>query len=111
MHLYFLLVVLPLALAAPPLKRRSEPAPLIVPRHAQVIPDRYIVKFKESSESSAIDKAVSGVSASAEHVYRDSFKGFASSLDKKALDALRDHPDVSSVPEARDGLLALDYSC
>ncbi|KAM4063140.1 subtilase family protein [Hirsutella rhossiliensis] len=96
MHLSFLLV-LPLALAAPSLKKRSKPAPLIVPRHANVISDRYIVKFKESCEVSVLEDAISGMSASADHIYRNMFKGFASNLDKITLSALRDHPEVEYV--------------
>lgn len=104
MRLSVLLSLLPLALAAP--AQRSAPAPLLVPEGKEIIADQYIVKFKEGSSLSALDSDVTIQSAieNATHVYAQVFNGFATTLDAKGLEALRNHPEVSplssnSVPE------------
>ena len=60
MHVSVLLSLLPAVLAAPRAKR-SEPAPLIVPRGdpADLIPGQYIVKLKDDSSFSVMDEAMS----------------------------------------------------
>lgn len=89
MRLSVLLSLLPFALAAP--------APLLVPKGKQIIADQYIVKFKEGSSLSALDSDVTIQNAvqNAKHVYAQVFNGFATTLDAKALEALRSHPEVS----------------
>lgn len=83
-----------MALAAPATRKRSEPAPLIIPRDAKIIPEKYIVKFKSGSGLSILDEALGKLTGDADHVYHDVFKGFATTLDESMLNTLRDHPDV-----------------
>lgn len=84
--------LLPLAIATPAAKR-SELAPLLVPRDGNIIADKYIVKYKENFPSSS-DHVLKAHSAEAERVYSHVFKGFAGPLDQTALDQLRNHPGV-----------------
>lgn len=99
MRLQTLLAILPVAFAAPALKR-DEPAPLIIPRDADaLIADKYIVKLKDGP--SILDDAMSALSIDAKHVYSNVFNGFAATLDKKALENLRNHPDVSLSSDLR----------
>lgn len=93
MRLSALLAVLPLVAAAP--AKRAEPAPLLVPRgDAQLIADKYIVKFRDGSALSTLEDALKALTGEADHVYSNVFSGFSATLDKAALDTLRDHPDV-----------------
>jgi hypothetical protein len=79
----------------------AAPAPLFTPLGVdQIVPDKYIVKFKDNSALSALDnasldKALTGLSANAERHYTGVFKGFAGKLSKETLQRLREHPDVS----------------
>lgn len=87
------------ALAAPgTVIKRTEPAPLLIPRGSikALIPNQYIVKLNDGMSISALDDTIGILSEGAEHVYNDAFKGFAGKLDKDTLDALRHHPDASS---------------
>ncbi|UNI22221.1 Cuticle-degrading protease [Purpureocillium takamizusanense] len=99
MRLSLLLSILPMALAAPATKR-SEPAPLLVPRGShELIADKYIVKFKQGSALSALDDALSSFGGKADHKYDNVFKGFALHLDEAKLKTIRDHPDVEYVEQ------------
>ena len=49
-----LLALLPLAMAAPSMKRDS-PAPLIAPRGAQLVEGKYIIKMKSDAATAATD--------------------------------------------------------
>ncbi|KAF4595781.1 subtilisin-like protease Pr1A [Ophiocordyceps camponoti-floridani] len=102
MHLCLVLPLLPAALAAAIVHKRAEPAPLLTPRNAEVIPEKYIVKFKESSEMSVLDEAINSLTSDADHLYHHTFKGFAISLKDDALEKLRDHPEVDYIE--RDGI-------
>ena len=53
-----LLALLPMAMAAPQAKRAS-PAPLIVPRGAELIAGKYIVKMKDGTIAAAVSGAIS----------------------------------------------------
>ncbi|PHH88911.1 hypothetical protein CDD83_6891 [Cordyceps sp. RAO-2017] len=98
MHSSLLLTLLPLALAGPSVvRKRSEPAPLITPRDAEVIPEKYIVKFKHDSKMSVLDEAINDLADDADHIYHHAFKGFATSLNEEALKNLRDHPEVEFI--------------
>ncbi|RDA87831.1 hypothetical protein CP532_3001 [Ophiocordyceps camponoti-leonardi (nom. inval.)] len=97
MHLCPLLSLLPAALAAVIVQKRAEPAPLITPRNAEIIPEKYIVKFKEGSEMSILDEAINGLAGDADHIYHHTFKGFAIGLKEDALKKLRDHPQVDYI--------------
>ncbi|UNI19515.1 hypothetical protein JDV02_005697 [Purpureocillium takamizusanense] len=87
-----LLALLPLACAAP--SKRATPAPVLVPRNAQVIDGKYIVKFKGDAKSNAVSSAVSDITADADYTYSHSFHGFAASLSKSEVEKLQNNPDV-----------------
>lgn len=94
MHSALLLLnLLPLAIAAPAAKR-SEPAPLLIPRGDDIIADKYIVKYKETFSISSADHILKAHNAEAEKIYSHIFKGFAGPLNQTAVDQLRNHPDV-----------------
>jgi len=86
MQLITLATLLPLALAAP----------VIQPRGAQLIPNKYIIKFKDGTTNSALKSTIDGLeSVDAEHVFQASkFKGFSAKLDSKSLRALKSLPEV-----------------
>lgn len=94
------LTLLPLA-AAHPWAKRAEPAPLVTSENideSDIIADQYIVKFKDdASIAAAIDGAVSILSVTPDHVYAEAINGFAATLDKDTLEALREHPDVDYI--------------
>lgn len=94
------LTLLPLA-AAHPWAKRAEPAPLVTSENideSDIIADQYIVKFKDdASIAAAVDGAVSILSVTPDHVYSDAISGFAATLDKDTLEALREHPDVEYI--------------
>jgi len=85
-----------LALAAPSLPRRAEPAALLTPvksASAKVIPDQYIVKMKDTAEVS-----VASTKYKAKNTYKsDGFKGFAATLSAEQLKEIRDDPNVDYV--------------
>ncbi len=88
-----------LALARSSLPPRSGgPAPLIKPRGAELIPDKYIVKLSEDEGSpNAYDGVISLFIAETDAVYdMTGFRGFAGALDLNAVESLRNHPGVKS---------------
>ena len=87
-----LLAILPLACAAP--SKRASPAPVLVPRNAQVIEGKYIVKFKCDAKSDAVSAAVSSITADADYTYSHSFHCFAASLSKAEVEKLQNNPQV-----------------
>ncbi|KAK0615229.1 peptidase S8/S53 domain-containing protein [Bombardia bombarda] len=91
MHLLTLASLLPLALAAPVIQSRS----------AQLIPNSYIVKLKDGSSNSALLNTINGLeSVNAKHVYRASkFKGFSAKLDAKALEKVKNLPEVEYIEQ------------
>lgn len=100
MHLSSLLALVPLALAAPaPANSR---APILQPRGGQIVPGKYIVKLRDGVTDGVLDTVMGKLgSAKADHVYKGSFKGFASKIDSKLLEVLRDIPEVSMSPRCR----------
>ena len=91
-----LFALLPLAMAAPSTKRAS-PAPVIKPRGATLVENKYIVKMKSGVKSEAMSSTMSTFSANAEHVYNTGrFNGFASTLTAEELDTLRNDESVSA---------------
>ncbi|EFY92994.1 subtilisin-like protease PR1G [Metarhizium acridum CQMa 102] len=92
--LSLLLSILPLTLASPT-RKRSEPAPLIIPRGEAftLVPDEYIVKLKQDSAKAALDDAIKIIPGDADQVFDSIFKGFTGKLDSPTLDAMRAHPD------------------
>ncbi|KAJ6440120.1 serine protease precursor protein [Purpureocillium lavendulum] len=87
-----LLALLPLACAAP--SKRASPAPVLVPRNAQVIDGKYIIKFKGDAKADAVSSAVSDIKADADYTYSHSFHGFAASLSPEEVEKLRSNPQV-----------------
>lgn len=88
MRLSTIIPLVPLALAA------KAPLYAAADDSVKLIEDKYIVKLKDEISVSALDDTLLTLTADADHVYSDGFKGFATTLDAEALDALRDHPDV-----------------
>ncbi len=97
MRLSVLLSILPLA-AAVPTAKRSEPAPLLIPRGVSsqnLIADEYLVKFKAGSALAAVEEAMKQLPNGGGQIFSEVFKGFAGQFDAATLGLLRDHPDVS----------------
>jgi subtilisin family serine protease len=92
-----LLALVPLALAAP--AKRSSPAPLVVPRDAEPVQGKFIVRFKDDAVSTAEVSAVSSIAASADYTYSKAFRGFAASLSEEELATLRDDPTVDYIEQ------------
>lgn len=93
-----LLALLPLAMAAP--SKRSFPAPVLVPRDAQLVEGKYIIKMKTNAGGASVNSAISSIAADADHTYTHSFHGFAAALTPQELEKLRSDPNVSSWDEA-----------
>lgn len=103
MHAIALLSLLPLALAAPATHKRAEPAPILRPRAAELIPGQYIVKLKDGASTAALEDALSVLPHDAAHVYNaGGFSGFASKLDQATLEAVQNHPEVCTYLSVRD---------
>jgi subtilisin family serine protease len=92
-----LLALVPLALAAP--AKRSSPAPLVVPRDAEPVQGKFIVRFKNDAVSTAEVSAISSIAANADYTYSTAFRGFAASLSDEELGALRDDPTVDYIEQ------------
>ncbi|KAH8716705.1 Proteinase R [Beauveria bassiana] len=97
MRLSRLLSLVPLADAVPRAKR-SEPAPLLIPRSVStgdLVANQYIVKFKESSTLAAVEETIKSLSLpnGAGEVFREVFTGFAGHFDAATLDLIRSHPE------------------
>lgn len=93
-----LLALLPMAMAAPQAKRAS-PAPLLVPRNAELIEGKYIVKMKDGLVAATVNGLVSTLSSAADYTYSRKFNGFAGSLSDKEIDDLRADPNVEYIEQ------------
>ena len=73
-------------------------APIVTPRAGTVIPNKYIVKFKDSEVSaSAVEEAISLLSKAPEHVYSiGNWKGFAAEINDATLKVIQDLPNVNT---------------
>ncbi|KAG6012682.1 hypothetical protein E4U41_005255, partial [Claviceps citrina] len=105
-----LLLLLPLALAAP--AQPSHPAaaaeaPLLVPR-APIIQNKYIVKYKSGFSVAAADedRTLRALSAGADRVYKTIFHGFAGTLNESSVEQLRRHPEVEYIE--RDAIFTIN---
>ncbi|PHH90133.1 hypothetical protein CDD83_4415 [Cordyceps sp. RAO-2017] len=98
MKLSVLIALLPFVLASPTAKR-SEPAPLLTPPGSKLIPDKYIVKFKDGFTTAAVDQTISALSGKADQVYTHAFRGFAGHLSAEDLKTLREHPQVDYIEQ------------
>lgn len=101
MHYSALLAVFPALALASPLStqaKRDVPAPLLKPRGATILTDKYIVKMKDGLRTASFQTTMSTYGAKADHVYHLShMEGFAGSLTAEELQALRDDPDVDYI--------------
>ena len=72
-------------------------APVVTPRAGQVIPGRYIVKFKDSDFSTAaINNILALLPAAPAHTYTlNTFKGFAAALSDDLVRTIANSPSVS----------------
>ncbi|KID64093.1 Proteinase T [Metarhizium brunneum] len=91
-----LLAILPLAMAAP--AKRSFPAPVLVPRGAELIEGKYIIKMKAKAEVSAVSSAISSIAAEADYTYND-WNGFVATLTPEELQKLTDDPNVDFIEQ------------
>jgi subtilisin family serine protease len=71
------------------------------PTQPQVIPDRYMVIFKDSVSNPSLeaDKLVRANGGQLHYVYSHALHGFAATLPAKALDAIRRNPNVAYVEQ------------
>lgn len=92
MHSATLLALLPLVLAAP--SKRATPAPVLVPRNAQAVEGKYIVRMKGQDKGDAVASAIKAISADADYTYSHSFHGFAAALSAAEVEKLQGNPDV-----------------
>ncbi|KAF2008663.1 subtilisin-like serine protease-like protein PR1A [Aaosphaeria arxii CBS 175.79] len=91
----YLLATLPLALAGPVIKPR---APVITPREGRIIPDKYIVKFKNDALGDVLNKAIEFLNKEPEHIYGFAgYKGFAAEFKEDILDLITALPGVDYV--------------
>ncbi|KAK1659928.1 subtilase [Colletotrichum godetiae] len=107
MHAATILALLPVAAVAAP-SRRAQPAPLIKPRGATLVADKYIVRLKNEAKTGALQSVMKTFSADADHVYNfagsDSgsipyLRGFASTLNATELESLQNDPDVDFIEQ------------
>ncbi|CAH0046490.1 unnamed protein product [Clonostachys solani] len=112
MRLSVVLAILPAAIAVPAPAARSEPAPLIRrDENGNGIQNQWIVKFKNSnslssSSPNSVSSVINSLSVAPDHVFGNVFKGFAGQLNEKALEALRNNPEVEYIEQ--DSTLRLD---
>ncbi|KAH9883883.1 peptidase S8/S53 domain-containing protein [Xylariomycetidae sp. FL2044] len=90
--------LLPLALAAP--SKRSTPAPLIKPRGATLVENKYIVMMHPEAQTGSLEASISAVASDADYVYNSNkFTGFASSLTAEELETLQNDPNVRYIEQ------------
>jgi subtilisin family serine protease len=89
MRFEVLLALLPVAIAAP----------VLTPRAGTVIPNRYIVKFKESDvATAAVNAAMSLLPKAPAHIYDfGKFRGFAAEFDDTVLNLIKALPNVEYI--------------
>ncbi|EQL01487.1 subtilisin-like protease [Ophiocordyceps sinensis CO18] len=108
MHSALLLALLPLALAAP--SKRATPAPLLVPRNAQAVEGKYIVRMKDHAKGKAVASAISAIAADADFTYSHCFQGFAAAMTAQEVEKLRGNPDVDYIEKDTKVTLLATYS-
>ncbi|KAF2690016.1 subtilisin-like serine protease-like protein PR1A [Lentithecium fluviatile CBS 122367] len=88
MRFEVLLALLPVAIAAP----------VLTPRAGTVVPNKYIVKFKDSEISTAVESALSLLPKAPAHIYGfGKFKGFAAEFDESVLKLIKALPSVEYI--------------
>jgi subtilisin family serine protease len=98
MRISTLLALVPLAAAAPAPAKRDSPAPVLIPRGGKLVENKYIIRMKTDSISTAVSSAISSIKADADFQYT-SFSGFAATLDADELKALQDNPMVDFIEQ------------
>lgn len=96
MYFFTVLTLLSLASCAP--ADLTKRAPIFKPSTGQLIPNKYIVKLKDSALEDELYAAVSTLSdiEKVSYIYNGGrFKGFALELDDKSLSDLQQHRSVS----------------
>lgn len=96
MHFFTVLILLSLASCAP--ADLTKRAPIFHPSTGQIIPNKYVIKLKDSALEDELYAAVStlGDAEKVSHIYNGGrFKGFALELDDQSLSDLQQHPSVS----------------
>lgn len=113
MKISLVLAVLPLAFARPStLRRRETPAPVLMARDNEGIPNKYIVVLNENDGDFSIQSTVDTLNVEPDHVYdAEGFKGFAAELDEDALASLQDDPTVSLSPHIRWTCIGTQGAC
>ncbi|KAF2243715.1 subtilisin-like serine protease-like protein PR1A [Trematosphaeria pertusa] len=88
MRFEILLALLPLALGAP----------VVTPRAGQIIPGKYIVKFKDAEVTTAVESAIGLLEKAPAHVYGfGKFKGFAAEMNDAMVKKIAALPNVEYV--------------
>lgn len=80
-------------------------APLVGANLSGVIPDQYIVVFKQGSSDQHVQAASNEVrlhGATIHQIYRAALKGFAAKLNAQALSALKKNPNVAFIETDRE---------
>lgn len=102
MRLATLLSLLPLVAAAP--SRRDGLAPLNEGTY-EIIPDQYIVKFREGSSLAAVDDALETLGHAALARFHLVMEGFSAKMTADELNRMRQHPDVEYIDH--DGIASI----
>lgn len=89
-----MMLALPLSLS---LAAQAQGLPTV--RTSSVIPDRYVVVFKDSvgNPEQAADAAMQGNGGQIHFKYKNAIKGFAATIPAKALNGVRNNPNVASI--------------
>ncbi|KAH7320680.1 proteinase T-like protein [Stachybotrys elegans] len=64
-----------------------------------LIPDKYIVRFKDTAALSSLDSTLGNLLGAADYVYAGEFRGFTATLDQATVELLRDHQDVEYIEQ------------
>ncbi|KAL6868834.1 hypothetical protein ACO1O0_000156 [Amphichorda felina] len=91
-----LLALIPMAAGLPSVQRQ---APVLVPRGGNQIDGKYIVRMKNNAMSTAVDSAISSITAKADYTYSRGFSGFAASLTPEELEKLKSNPNVDYIEQ------------
>jgi subtilisin family serine protease len=100
-----LLALVPMAAAVPFTMKRDSPAPILKPRSGLAISNKYIVRMKDGSFTTAVSSAISSIKADADYTYTRGFNGFAATILDDELVALQNDPNVDFIEQ--DGIVTI----